>query len=159
MNERVLTLNVYYILLQTRFFWHYLQFRVWLTWSVNQTSTEADSVLTVFIIVKQCGEIFINCTNDLFGTKVNKTFDVCWKSFLTRLQCIETSLTVSNFGLFFPSLSVSTSFCYVLTISLFQKLAILICRLFLFQKQFCFWFYLDKFELTDFQLKFRAFWW
>ena len=46
--------------------------------SVNQTSTEENSVLTVFIIVKECGEIFINCPNCLFGTKVNKTFDVCW---------------------------------------------------------------------------------
>ena len=35
------------------------------------------SVLTVFIIVKKCGKIFINCPNCLFGTKVNKTFDVC----------------------------------------------------------------------------------
>ena len=30
-----------------------------LTWSVNQTSTEENSVLTVFIIVKECGEILI----------------------------------------------------------------------------------------------------
>ena len=49
-----------------------------LTWSVIQTSREENSVLTEFIIVKECGEIFINCPNCLFGTKVNKTFDVCW---------------------------------------------------------------------------------
>ena len=49
-----------------------------LTWSVNQTSTKENSVLTVFIIVKECGEIFINCPNCLFGTKLNKTFDECW---------------------------------------------------------------------------------
>ena len=30
-----------------------------LVWSVNQTSTKGNSVLTVFIIVKECGEIFI----------------------------------------------------------------------------------------------------
>ena len=48
-----------------------------LTWSLNETSTEKNSVLTVFIIVKKCGEIFINCPNCLFGTKLNKTFDVC----------------------------------------------------------------------------------
>ena len=34
-----------------------------LTWSVNQTSTKENSVLTVFIIVKECSEIFINCPN------------------------------------------------------------------------------------------------
>ena len=45
--------------------------------SINQTSAEENSVLTVFIIVKECGEIFINCQNHLFGTKVNKTFHVC----------------------------------------------------------------------------------
>ena len=49
-----------------------------LAWSVNQTSTEENSVLTVFIIVKECGEIFINFSNCLFGTKVNKKFDACW---------------------------------------------------------------------------------
>ena len=32
-----------------------------LVWSVNQTSTKENSVLTVFIIVKECGEIFISC--------------------------------------------------------------------------------------------------
>ena len=45
-----------------------------LTSSVNQTSTEEYSVLTVFIIFKECGEIFVNCQNYLFGTKVDKTF-------------------------------------------------------------------------------------
>ena len=49
-----------------------------LTWSVNQTLIEENSVLTEFIIVKECGEIFINCPNCLFGTKVNKTFEICW---------------------------------------------------------------------------------
>ena len=48
-----------------------------LDWSVNQTSTEENSVFTVFIIVKTCGEIFSNCPNFLFGTKLNKTFDAC----------------------------------------------------------------------------------
>ena len=48
-----------------------------LTWYVNQTSTKENSVLTVFIIVKECGEVFINCPNCLFGTKLNKTF-VLW---------------------------------------------------------------------------------
>ena len=49
-----------------------------LTWTVNQTSTVENLVLTVFISVKECGEIFTNSPNCLFGTKVNKTFDVCW---------------------------------------------------------------------------------
>ena len=31
-----------------------------LAWSVNQTLTEQNSVLTVFIIVKECGQIFID---------------------------------------------------------------------------------------------------
>ena len=43
-----------------------------LDWSVN---CEENSVFTVFIIVNAWGEIFINCPNFLFGTKVNKTFD------------------------------------------------------------------------------------
>ena len=33
-------------------------------------------VLIVFIIVKECGEILINCPNGSFGTKVNKTLEV-----------------------------------------------------------------------------------
>ena len=45
-----------------------------LTWSVNQASTEENPVLTVFVIVRGCGEIFINYPNCIFGTKVNKTF-------------------------------------------------------------------------------------
>ena len=48
-----------------------------LTSPIKQTSTEENSVLTVFIIVQECGEIFINSPNCLFGTKVNKTFDMC----------------------------------------------------------------------------------
>ena len=48
-----------------------------LIWSVNQTLAREISVLIVFIIVKECGEIFINCPNCVFGKKVNKTFDVC----------------------------------------------------------------------------------
>ena len=42
-----------------------------LDWSVNQTWTEENSVFSVFIIVKRCGEIFSNCPNSLFGTKLN----------------------------------------------------------------------------------------
>ena len=49
---------------------HYLQFQgLLLDWSVNQTSTLENSVFTVFIIVKTCGEIFSNCPNSLFGDK------------------------------------------------------------------------------------------
>ena len=48
-----------------------------LAWPLNETSIEENSVLTVLIIVKECGEVFINCQNCLFGTKVNITFDVC----------------------------------------------------------------------------------
>ena len=46
--------------------------------SLNQTSTEENSILTVFIVVEECGEIFIHCPNCLLATKVNNTFDVCW---------------------------------------------------------------------------------
>ena len=49
-----------------------------LIWSVNQTSIKENSVLTVFIIVKECGETFTYCPNRLFGTKLNETFNVCW---------------------------------------------------------------------------------
>ena len=49
-----------------------------LEWSVNQTSTEENSAFTVFIIVKTCGEMFNSCSNYLFGTKLNNTFDACW---------------------------------------------------------------------------------
>ena len=49
-----------------------------LNWSINQTSIKENCVLIVFIIVKDCGNILINCPNCLFGTKVNKTFEVCW---------------------------------------------------------------------------------
>ena len=48
-----------------------------LTWSVNQTSTEENSALTVFFIAKECGETFINCPNRLLRTKVNEAFEVC----------------------------------------------------------------------------------
>ena len=48
-----------------------------LIWSINQTLTEDNAVLTVFIFVKQCGKVFINCPNCLFEAKVNRTFDVC----------------------------------------------------------------------------------
>ena len=48
-------------------------------WSVvNQTTTKEKSVLTVFIIVRECGGIFINRPNCSFGTKVPK-----------RLMCVD----------------------------------------------------------------------
>ena len=47
------------------------------TWAVNQTLTKENSVLIVFIIVEECGDILINCPNCLFGTKVNKTLEMC----------------------------------------------------------------------------------
>ena len=40
-----------------------------LTWSVKQTSTEENSVLTVLIIVKEYGEIFTNSLNCLLKQK------------------------------------------------------------------------------------------
>ena len=45
--------------------------------NATQTSVKENSVLTVFIIVKECGKIFINSPNCLFRTKINRTFDVC----------------------------------------------------------------------------------
>ena len=44
--------------------------RALITWSVNQNSTEENLVLTVFIIVKECSEMYINCPSCLFGTKL-----------------------------------------------------------------------------------------
>ena len=44
--------------------------------SVNHTSINENSVFVVPSIVNECGEIFINCQNCLFGKKVNHTFDV-----------------------------------------------------------------------------------
>ena len=78
-----------------------------LTWLVNQTSAKENSELTAFIIVKECGEIFINCSNCLFWTKVNKTFNICWKLFLTKLHWTKKSSKDSKFGTFSPSLSLS----------------------------------------------------
>ena len=128
-----------------------------LTWSVNQISTEENSVLTVFIIVKECREIFINCPNCLFGTEVNNTFDVCWKSFLTKsLKQLQQILILARFHRL--CLYQRLFLCF-LTILLFQEIAILICTPFLFSKQFCYWFYLDKFELVDSQSMFRGFGW
>ena len=40
--------------------------------TVNQTSTEKKLVLTVFINVKDCGELFTNSPNSLFGQKEAK---------------------------------------------------------------------------------------
>ena len=77
---------------------------------VNQTSTKQNSVLTVFIIIKDCCEVFISCPNCLFGTKINKIFDECSWSFLAKLQCTKTTSTDSNFGTISPFLSLSTTF-------------------------------------------------
>ena len=81
-----------------------------LAWSVKKTSITENSVLTLFIIVKECGEIFINCPNCFFGAKLNTIFDVCWQSFLTKLQWSKTTSTDSNFGTFSLFLSKSPSF-------------------------------------------------
>ena len=43
--------------------------------SINHTSINENSVFVVRSIVNECGEIFINCSNCLFGTKVSNTFD------------------------------------------------------------------------------------
>ena len=108
-----------------------------LTWSVKQTSTKENSVLIVFLIVKQ----LINFPTCLFGTKVNQTFEACWQSFLTRLQCTKAISTDSIFGTFSQILSLATSFFFHFwTISLFQEKTFLICSLLLLWKQFCFWF-------------------
>ena len=77
-----------------------------LIWSVNQNSTKENSVLILFIIFKENSEILINYPNCLFGAKANKTFEVCWLSFFTRLQCTKKNSTDSNFRTFSPSLSL-----------------------------------------------------
>ena len=51
---------------------HYFQFL-----EVHHTSVNENYVFVVPSIVRECGEIFINCPNCLFGTKVNNTFDAC----------------------------------------------------------------------------------
>ena len=84
-NEKVISLNifsVFWFCWISHFYNAYPIISVKLTlssigsallkWSVNQTSTEENSIAIVFIIVKERGEIFINCANCLFGTKVKK---------------------------------------------------------------------------------------
>ena len=46
-----------------------------LTRFVNKILAKENSVLIVFIIAKESGEMFINCPNCFFGTKVNKNFE------------------------------------------------------------------------------------
>ena len=48
-----------------------------LAWSVNQTSAKENSVLIVFIIIEEYAEICIDYPICLFGTKLNKTLDMC----------------------------------------------------------------------------------
>ena len=48
-----------------------------LFWSVNHTWMNGNSELVVFSIVNEWGEIVINWSNCLLGTKVNNTFDAC----------------------------------------------------------------------------------
>ena len=45
--------------------------------SVNQTSMNENYVITVFNIINDSGEIFINCPDCLLGTNVNIIFDAC----------------------------------------------------------------------------------
>ena len=61
-------------------------------WWVSNTSIYDNSELNVFKNIKFLCEIFSNWPNDLLGTKVYKTLESCWKSFLTILQCINTIL-------------------------------------------------------------------
>ena len=56
---------------------HYLQFQVLISLICKPNFNKRKSALTVFIIVKVFGEIFINWPNCLFVTKRNKTFDEC----------------------------------------------------------------------------------
>ena len=130
-----------------------------LKWSVNQTSTKENSIAIVFIIVKERGEIFINCANCLFGTKVNKIFTCVGNHFwinYNELKQLRQILILKCFHRLY--LCQHLVLCFLI-ISLFQDLAILICGLFLCWKQFYFGFYLDKFELADFQFKVRFFGW
>ena len=58
-----------------------------LTWFVNQTSTEENLVLNMFIIFEEKGKIFINCQNCLFRAKFfillwkQCCFKSCWHKF------------------------------------------------------------------------------
>ena len=69
-------------------------------WSVNHTSIYENSELKVFKKFKLLGEIFNNWPNDLWGTNVCKILELCCKSFLTILQCINTTSVISKGGTF-----------------------------------------------------------
>ena len=103
-----------------------------LTWSVKQTSTEENSVLTVLIIVKEYGEIFTSSLNCLFETKVNKTFDVCWYHFWLNYSALKQLQQILILVHFVHLYLYRHRFLYFLTISLFHESAILICIAFLF---------------------------
>ena len=94
--------------------------------------------LVVFNFLKECGDILINWSNCLFGTKVNNTLDACWYLLLTELQCTTTAPTDSNFGTSSASLPCSISFWYFLVISMFRATII--------------WFYWFKFVWEDYLL-------
>ena len=45
--------------------------------SVNHSSMDENSVFAGLNIINECGAIFFNCQNCLFGTKVKTTFNAC----------------------------------------------------------------------------------
>ena len=69
-------------------------------WSVNHTSIYENSELKVFKNIKFLGKNLNNPPNDLLRTNVYKILELCCKSFLTILQCINTTSVISKGGTF-----------------------------------------------------------
>ena len=136
--------------------WHYLQFQVfyWLVFKPNFNKRK--SVLIVFIFVKECGEIFIYRLNCLFWTKINKLMKRVRNHFWLDYNDLKQLQQILVLARFHHRHLCRRLFFLFLSVSLFQKSKIIICIPFLFGKQFCFWFYLGKFGLADFQSKFHS---
>ena len=107
--------------------------RVLLFSSVNHTSINKNSVLIVFSIINECGEILINWSNCLC-VAVNDTFDASCYSALILLQLIRILV---HFRWFYPS-QYLVPCCLI--ISLFILIIILAYSLSLFLKLYDFFF-------------------
>ena len=65
-------------------------------WSVNHTSIYENPESKLFENTKVLVEIFNDSPNILSGTNVYKTFESCWQSLLTILQCTNTASLISK---------------------------------------------------------------
>ena len=73
-------------------------------WSVNHTLIYENSESKVFKNIKFSGKISNNWPNNLLETNVYKTLECCWWSLLTILQCTNTTLVISKWGMLSPFL-------------------------------------------------------